>query len=55
MLIFLSQGNVNTCKENDIDLKQMSKKATAKAFRWLNENLMKSGLSPYEAEFDFMS
>lgn len=41
-------GNVNTCKEKDIDLKQMSQKATSKAFLWLSENLMKSGFSPYE-------
>lgn len=49
MLIFLSQENVNTCKEKDTDLKQMSQKAASKAFLWLSESLMKSDLSPHEA------
>lgn len=48
MLIFLPQGNVNTCKEKVIDLKQMIWKAMSKAFLWLSESLMKSGFSPYE-------
>lgn len=48
MLIFLPQGNVNTYKEKDIDLKQMSYSATSKAFLWLSESFMKSGFSPYE-------
>jgi hypothetical protein len=48
MLIFLPQGNVNTCKEKDIDLKQMSQKTTSKPFLWLSERLMKSAFSSYE-------